>query len=95
MPRARCCVVESVRLDQPRRGALLLALSGLLFAIMGVLIREVSTGVNNETVVFARNLIGVFYFLPLMLIHQIQLMVCAVLAERYGRRAETGAEEAA
>ena len=37
MPRARCCVVESVRLDQPRRGALLLALSGLLFAIMGVL----------------------------------------------------------
>lgn len=61
-------MVESVRLDQPRRGALLLALSGLLFAIMGVLIREVSTGVNNETVVFARNLIGVFYFLPLMLI---------------------------
>ena len=33
--------------------------------------------------------------LPLMLFHQIQLMVCAVLAERYGRRAETGAEEAA
>lgn len=28
--------------------------------------------------------------LPLMVFHQIQLMVCAVLAERYVRRPEVG-----
>ncbi|MEH6566734.1 MAG: DMT family transporter [Halopseudomonas sp.] len=61
-------MVELVRQDNPRQGAMLLALSALLFAIMGVLIREVSMGVNNETVVFFRNLVGVFFFLPMMLI---------------------------
>ncbi|GAA6129959.1 DMT family transporter [Halopseudomonas sabulinigri] len=61
-------MVELVRQDNPRQGALLLALSALLFAIMGVLIREVSSGVNNETVVFFRNLVGVFFFLPMMLL---------------------------
>jgi len=59
-------MVEAVRLDQPRRGAALLATSALLFAIMGVLIREVSETVNNETVVFFRNLVGVFFFLPII-----------------------------
>lgn len=59
-------MVEAVRLDQPRRGALLLATSALLFAVMGVLIREVSETVNNETVVFFRNLVGVFFFLPMI-----------------------------
>jgi len=61
-------VVELVRQDNPRQGAMLLALSALLFAIMGVLIREVSVGVNNETVVFFRNLVGVLFFLPMMLL---------------------------
>lgn len=61
-------MVELVRQDNPRQGAMLLALSALLFAVMGVLIREVSVGVNNETVVFFRNLVGVFFFMPMMLI---------------------------
>ena len=61
-------MVELVRQDQPRAGAMLLALSALLFACMGVLIREVSEGVNNETVVFARNLIGVLFFIPIILV---------------------------
>ncbi|MFO7705194.1 MAG: DMT family transporter, partial [Halopseudomonas sp.] len=61
-------MVELVRLDQPRKGALLLATSALLFALMGILIREVSVGVNNENVVFFRNLLGVVFFLPMMLV---------------------------
>lgn len=60
-------MVEMVRLDQPRKGALFLGISALLFAIMGVLIREVSAGVNNETIVFFRNAVGVFLFVPMLL----------------------------
>ncbi len=53
---------------KPVQGALLLALSALLFSLMGVGIREVSSGVNNESVVFFRNLVGVLFFLPLVLL---------------------------
>lgn len=53
---------------KPIQGALLLALSALLFSLMGVGIREVSSGVNNESVVFFRNLVGVLFFLPLVLL---------------------------
>ena len=59
-------MVELVRLDHPRKGALFLAGSALLFAIMGILIREVSATVNNENVVFFRNLLGVVFFLPMI-----------------------------
>ena len=41
-------------------------------------------------VLFAGGAIGAL-ILPLMLFHQIQLMVCAVLAERYARRPEVEA----
>lgn len=51
----------------PLPGAALLALSALLFAGMGVLIREASATVNNENIVFFRNFIGVIFFLPLLL----------------------------
>ncbi len=59
--------------SQPQRrnsltqGAAMLALSALFFALMGGLIREASSTVNNETVVFFRNLVGVLFFLPLAL----------------------------
>ena len=53
---------------KPIQGALLLALSALLFSLMGVGIREISGGVNNESVVFFRNLVGVLFFLPLVLL---------------------------
>ncbi len=46
----------------------MLALSALLFSLMGVAVREVSVSVNNESVVFFRNLVGVVFFLPLVLI---------------------------
>jgi drug/metabolite transporter (DMT)-like permease len=58
----------SGRLNKPLQGAALLALSALLFALMGVGIREVSGSVNNESVVFFRNLVGVLFFLPLILL---------------------------
>jgi len=53
---------------KPLQGALLLALSALLFSLMGVGIREVSGTVNNESVVFFRNLVGVLFFLPLVML---------------------------
>lgn len=49
------------------RSAALLTASGLLFAAMGVLIRTASAEVNNETIVFLRNLTGFLLFLPLLL----------------------------
>jgi len=52
---------------RPLQGAALLALSALLFASMGVLIREASATVNNENIVFFRNIVGVAFFLPLLL----------------------------
>ncbi|WP_263141981.1 DMT family transporter [Pseudomonas sp. RIT-PI-AD] len=53
---------------KPIQGALLLTLSTLLFSFMGVGIRELAGNVNNESVVFFRNLIGVVFFLPLVLL---------------------------
>lgn len=56
------------RQHRPGRGALMLALSALFFALMGVFIREATvTGVGNEMVVFFRNAVGVLFFLPLAL----------------------------
>lgn len=52
---------------RPLQGAALLALSALLFSCMGVLIREASATVNNENIVFFRNIVGVIFFLPLLL----------------------------
>ena len=57
---------------KPLQGALLLALSALLFAFTGVGIREVSASVNNESVVFFRNLVGVLFFLPLLLVRGVR-----------------------
>ncbi|MCY1283439.1 hypothetical protein D9M68_165650 [compost metagenome] len=55
--------------------------------------KSLATGVPMAQVLFAGGSIGML-ILPLMLFHQIQLMVCAVLAERYARRgAEAGAVE--
>ncbi|WP_394558156.1 DMT family transporter [Aquipseudomonas alcaligenes] len=57
---------------KPVQGALLLALSALLFSLMAAGIREVSGGVNNESVVFFRSLVGVLFFLPLFLLKGIR-----------------------
>lgn len=44
---------------------LCLATSALLFSLMGVCIRYASSSVDNATVVFFRNFVGLFIFLPL------------------------------
>ncbi|MEE3634291.1 bile acid:sodium symporter [Pseudomonas sp. FFUP_PS_473] len=47
--------------------------------------KSMATGVPMAQVLFAGGGIGAV-ILPLMIFHQIQLMVCAVLAQRYARR---------
>jgi len=53
--------------------------------------KSLATGVPMAQVLFAGSTLGVL-ILPLMLFHQIQLMVCAVLAQRYANRTETVAQ---
>ena len=48
--------------------------------------KSLSQGVTMAKVIFASHGVGAA-ILPLMLFHQIQLMVCAALAQRWGRRA--------
>ena len=48
--------------------------------------KSLATGVPMAKVLFATHAVGVM-LLPLMLFHQIQLMVCAVLAQRLAKRA--------
>ncbi len=45
----------------------LLCLSACLFSIMGVLIRFTSHSVDNASIVFFRNFVGLFLFLPLII----------------------------
>ena len=49
--------------------------------------KSLASGVPMAKVLFAPELVGPMV-LPLMLFHQVQLMVCAVLAQRYARRPE-------
>jgi sodium/bile acid cotransporter 7 len=56
--------------------------------------KSLASGVPMAKVLFASQTVGMV-LLPLMLFHQIQLMVCAVLAQRYGRRPEPQKSSAA
>jgi sodium/bile acid cotransporter 7 len=47
--------------------------------------KSLASGIPMAQVLFASHAVGAIV-LPLMLFHQIQLMVCAVLAQRYARR---------
>ncbi|AZY49479.1 bile acid:sodium symporter family protein [Bordetella avium] len=49
--------------------------------------KSLASGIPMAQVIFAGQAVGAIV-LPLMLFHQIQLMVCAVLAARYARRPE-------
>ena len=49
--------------------------------------KSLATGVPIAGVLFPASLVGPI-LLPVMLFHQIQLMACAILARRYGARAE-------
>ena len=47
------------------RGATFLALAAVCYAITGVLVRLASSGLSNESLVFFRNLVGLFFCMPL------------------------------
>src|SRR5690606_15824019 len=47
--------------------------------------KSLASGVPMAQVLFATSAVGMMV-LPLMVYHQIQLMVCAVLAQHWGRR---------
>ena len=49
--------------------------------------KSLASGIPMAQVLFAGHAVGAIV-LPLMLFHQIQLMVCAVLAQRYAKREE-------
>jgi sodium/bile acid cotransporter 7 len=49
--------------------------------------KSLASGVPMAKVLFAGGALGAVV-LPLMLFHQLQLMVCAVLAQRYAREPE-------
>ena len=52
--------------------------------------KSLASGIPMAKVLFASHAVGAIV-LPLMLFHQMQLMVCAVLAQRYAQRVEPGA----
>ncbi|WP_332876942.1 bile acid:sodium symporter family protein [Massilia sp. S19_KUP03_FR1] len=52
--------------------------------------KSLASGIPMAKVLFAPTSLGLV-ILPLMLFHQIQLMVCAVLAQKYAQRAELAA----
>jgi sodium/bile acid cotransporter 7 len=55
--------------------------------------KSLASGIPMAKVLFASHAVGAIV-LPLMLFHQIQLMVCAVLAQRYAKRVEPAATAA-
>ncbi len=50
--------------------------------------KSLASGLPMASVLFAGSQVGLIV-LPLMLFHQLQLMLCATLARRYGSRAVT------
>src|SRR5688572_13838000 len=50
--------------------------------------KSLATGVPMANILFPAQLVGLA-ILPIMIFHQLQLMVCAVLARRYAERPET------
>ena len=56
--------------------------------------KSLATGVPMAQVLFSSSTIGPM-LLPIMLFHQMQLMVCAVLAQRYAERKDDLPEVAA
>lgn len=53
--------------------------------------KSMASGIPMANILFAGQALGLIV-LPLMVFHQIQLMVCASLARRYARRPEYGAD---
>lgn len=52
--------------SQVGKALLCLMMSAFLFSIMGVCIRFASHSVDNATIVFFRNAVGLFIFIPML-----------------------------
>lgn len=50
--------------NQPVKGALAITIAGLMFATMGALIKKLSLDLNNQMVVFCRNICVLAFFVP-------------------------------
>lgn len=68
MPDCPSAVKPSLIVHPYTRGALLIVAAELMFASMGASIRHVSTTLDNQTLVFARNGIGFLLLLPLVMV---------------------------
>jgi SBF-like CPA transporter family (DUF4137) len=80
------------RANFPKAGILLPLTGIVLRANQGTIVfcgskKSLSQGITKAKVIFASHAVGAAV-LPLMLFDQIQLMVCAALAQRWGPRAE-------
>ena len=53
--------------DQPLKGALLLVLGEGLLAVMAAMIKMLSDHLDTEVIVFARNLFGLMFLLPIIM----------------------------
>jgi len=58
---------DSLRKNQPVSGALYILGAGFMFAVMGALVRTVSTSLSNELIVFFRNLFALLFMLPVVI----------------------------
>jgi sodium/bile acid cotransporter 7 len=54
--------------------------------------KTLASGVPMANILFAGHDLGMLV-LPIMIFHQLQLMVCAVIAQRYGQQADTAPAE--
>ena len=84
---AACCLLLALALGMTTWGSRLFGFSKedeITIVFCGSK-KSLASGVPMAKVLFAAHSVGVM-LLPLMLFHQIQLMVCAVLAQRYARR---------
>jgi len=84
---AACCLLLSLSLSMTTWSSRMLGFSTedeVTIVFCGSK-KSLASGVPMAKVLFAAHTVGVM-LLPLMLFHQIQLMVCAVLAQRYAKR---------
>lgn len=82
-----CCVLLALSLAMTTWASRALGFSkedGIAIVFCGSK-KSLASGVPMAKVLFAAHTVGVM-LLPIMLFHQIQLMVCAVLAQRYAKR---------
>ena len=82
------CIILALVLEISARGSKKLGFSrrDQIVIIMSGSKKSLGTGVPIATVLFPASLVGIMV-LPIMIFHQIQLIVCAILARKLGASA--------